>query len=164
MVNTEQIEIRRSITAQELKEKIRDYTLQSKILKRLLFINLRYSGLLVPEASQKLGISIGTGYNWQERWNEKGYAGLIPQYAGGRPSKLSDFEKDELRRELSLKDHWSTIEVKQLIQLKFGITYSSDQIRRILRSFGMKFNKPYPQDYRRPEDAELLLKKPPSDE
>ena len=140
--NTEQIEIKKLISAQELKEKIRDYTLQSKILKRLLFINLRYSGLSVPEASQKLGISIGTGYNWQERWNEKGYAGLIPQYAGGRPSKLSDHEKDELIQELRSRDHWSTHEVKQLVQLKFKITYSSDQIRRILRSFDMNINKP----------------------
>ena len=100
MVNTEQIEIKKQISVQELKEKIKDYTLQSKILKRLLFINLRYSGVLVPEASEKLGISTGTGYNWQERWNQKGYAGLIPQYAGGRPSKLSDQEKDELKQEL----------------------------------------------------------------
>ena len=164
MVNTEQIEIKRLISVQELKEKIKDYTLQSKILKRLLFINLRYSGLLVPEASEKLGISVGTGYNWQERWNQKGYDGLIPQYAGGRPSKLSALEKEELKQELMLKDHWSTSEVKQLIQLKFGISYSSDQVRRILRSFDMYFNKPYPQDYRRPTDAEERLKKPSSHE
>ena len=54
MVNTEQIEIIRHISARELKGKIKDYSLQSKILKRLLFINLRYLGLLVPEASEKL--------------------------------------------------------------------------------------------------------------
>lgn len=164
MVNTEQIEIVRSISAQELKEKIKDYNIQSKILKRLLFINLRYSGLLVPEASEKIGITIGTGYNWQERWNQKGYAGLIPQYAGGRPSKLSNEQKEELKNELRTKDHWSTSEVKQLVQLKFGVTYSSDQMRRILKSFDMFFNKPYPQDYRRPSDAEERLKKPPQDE
>ncbi len=160
MVNTEQIEIKRHISAQELKGKIKDYTLQSKILKRLLFINLRYSGLLVPEASEKVGITATTGYHWQERWNLEGYAGLIPQYAGGRPSKLSHNEKEELKKELKLKDHWTTIEVKQLIQLKFGVTYSMDQVRRILHSFDMFFYKPYPQDYRRPPDAEDGLKKP----
>jgi transposase len=161
MANTEQIEIIKRIPVHELKEKIKDYTLQSKILKRLLFINFRYSGLLVSESSEKLGISIGTGYNWQERWNQKGYAGLIPQYAGGRPSKLSDLEKEELKQKLSLRDHWSTTEVKQLIQLKFGISYSSDQVRRILRTFGMYFNKPYPQDYRRPSNAEECSKNLP---
>jgi putative transposase len=67
VVNTEQIEIQRHISAQELNEKIKDYSLQSKILKRLLFINLRYSGLLVPEASEKIGITAATGYHWQER-------------------------------------------------------------------------------------------------
>lgn len=160
MVNTEQIELIKHISTQELKEKIKDYSLQSKIFKRLLFINLRYSGLLVPEASEKVGITAATGYHWQERWNLKGYAGLIPQFAGGRPSKLSDQEKEQLKEELKSKDHWTTIEVKQLIQLKFGITYSMDQVRRILRSFDMLFYKPYPQDYRRPPDAEESLKKP----
>lgn len=159
MANTEQIKIIRHISTLELKEKIKDYSIQSKILKRLLFINLRYSGLMVPEAAEKIGITAATGYRWQDRWNLKGYAGLIPQYAGGRPSKLSNQEKEELKEELKSKDHWSTVEVKQLIQLKFGITYSLDQVRRILRSFDMYFNKPYPQDYRRPPDAEECLKK-----
>ena len=35
----------------------------------------------------------------------------------------------------------ATIEVKQLIQLKFGVTYSMDQVRRILHSFDMFFYK-----------------------
>ena len=34
-----------------------------------------------------------------------------------------------------------------------------DQVRRILKSFGMHFAKPYPRDHRRPADAKTLLKK-----
>jgi hypothetical protein len=36
--------------------------------------------------------------------------------------------------------------------------------RRILKSFGMYYGKPYPRDHRRPADAKRLLKKTPSDE
>ena len=42
MVNVEQIDIKKHISAQDLKEKIKDYSIQAKILKRLLFINLRF--------------------------------------------------------------------------------------------------------------------------
>lgn len=34
-----------------------------------------------------------------------------------------------------------------------------DQIRRIFKKYKMLFGKLYPQDYRRPENAEEILKK-----
>lgn len=159
MVNVEQIKIETHIPQSELVKKIKEYELGAKILKRLTFINLRYSNKSVKESCELLGISIVTGYKWQERWNKEGYAGLVPKYAGGRPSKLSDQQKEELWDELHTRDYWTTIEVKHLILLKYSIEYSMDQIRRILKNYRMLFGKPYPQDYRRPDDAEEKLKK-----
>ncbi|MGB4365654.1 MAG: IS630 family transposase, partial [Candidatus Methanoculleus thermohydrogenotrophicum] len=43
-----------------------------------------------------------------------------------------------------------------MIPSQFGVSYSLDQVRRILKSFGMFFGKPYPRDYRRPRDAEQV--------
>jgi putative transposase len=159
MVNVEQIKIIMHISSHELKEKIKDYSIHAKILKRLLFINLRYLGKSVLESSKIVGISAGTGYNWQERWNLEGYAGLVPKYGGGKPSKMTDQQKKALWELLHARDHWTTTEVKQLIQLEFDITYSMDQTRRILRNFNLLFGKLYSQDYRRPPDAEEVLKK-----
>lgn len=164
MVNVEQIKIIKHISVKEIAEKIKDYSIQNKILNRLIFIKLRYSGMTVLDACNFLSISPATGYMWQERWNSEGYAGLIPKYGGGRPSKLSDQEKEALWEELHTRDYWTTNEVKQLIQLKFGISYSMDQTRRILSKFNMLFGKLYPQDYRRPSDAEEILKKTPPNE
>ncbi|MBN1166869.1 MAG: transposase [Methanospirillaceae archaeon] len=159
MVNVEQIEIIKHIPLAELTKKIKDYSIQAKILKRLLFINLRYSGKTVSESCILIGISIATGYTWQERWNLEGYVGLIPKYGGGKPSKMTNQQKEALWEVLHTRDHWSTNEVKQLIQLEFDISYSMDQTRRILRNFNMSFGKPYPHDYRRPIDAEEIFKK-----
>jgi putative transposase len=164
MVNVEQIEIIEHIPPVELARKIKDYSLQTKILKRLLFINLRYSGKSIAESCNLLSISLGTGYTWQDRWNSEGYAGLIPKFAGGKPSKMTDQQKEELWSRLHTRDHWTTNEVKQLIQLEFDISYSMDQIRRILRNFNLLFGKLYPQDYRRPDDAEEIFKKNPCNE
>jgi len=60
---------------------------------------------------------------------------------------------------LKKKDNWTLLEVRLLIKEKFGVEYSENQMRRILKSFGMKHAKPYPRDYPRPDDAEELLKK-----
>lgn len=159
MVNVEQIPVIIHISQTELVKKIKEYELGAKILKRLTFINLRYSGKTVKESCKLLGISSVTGYTWQDRWNSEGYAGIVPKYAGGRPPKLSEQQKEELWEFLHTRDYWTTSEVKHLILLKYSIEYSMDQIRRILKNYMMQFGKLYPQDYRRPDDAEEILKK-----
>ena len=56
------------------------------------------------------------------------------------------------------KEFWTTKAVKAVVKDKFGIDYSEDQIVRILRKkLQMHFAKPFPRDYRRPDDAEVLL-------
>jgi transposase len=47
----------------------------------------------------------------------------------------------------------------QLIKEKYGIEYSQKQVGVILHSFNMYHSKPYTFDYRRPENAEEILKK-----
>jgi transposase len=48
-----------------------------KVLKRLYFVKNRYLGDSVEEALRKVGITKMMGYEWQNRWNKKRYAGLI---------------------------------------------------------------------------------------
>ncbi|MHC1571701.1 MAG: winged helix-turn-helix domain-containing protein [Methanosarcinales archaeon] len=48
---------------------------------------------------------------------------------------------------------------KRTHQNRFGVEYSLRHVSRILKSFGMKYAKPYQRDYRRPENAEEEFKK-----
>jgi len=108
-----------------------------RVLKRLYFIRYLYKGMSVEEAAQLVGVTKATGYSWLKRWNDKGYEGLIPNFGGGRPPKITREQKEELREMLAEKDAWTTREVQELVRKKFGVTYSSWQVRRILRSLGM---------------------------
>ncbi len=63
MVNVEQIEIIRHISAPELSQKIKEYSLGAKILKRLLFINMRYSGKSVVESCKLMVYHLQLGIN-----------------------------------------------------------------------------------------------------
>ena len=119
----------------------------------------RYGGHSVTIAAEMAGTSHNTGYDWQRRWNKEGYDGLKPKFGGGKPSKLSDEQKKDLVVKLKEKNNWTTQEVQKLIENEYDVEYSSKQIIVILRQFGMKYGKPYPQDYRRPENAEDNLKK-----
>ena len=47
-----------------------------------------------------------------------------------------------------------------MIHQEFGVKYTLKQIRIILKKLNMAYGKPFTLDYRRPDDAESLLKKP----
>lgn len=138
------MKVEKWITSEELKKRIRDKEKDVKVLNRLHFMNNLYNGCSVPDASEKLGITKVTGYNWLERWNEDGYEGLIPRFAGGRPSKLTDEEKSQLKEILKERDDWTTKEIRKLIYDRFKVEYSLKQVRIILRNLGMKFSKNLP--------------------
>src|SRR5664280_2574491 len=124
MTRTPSMKVEKWITVEELKKRIRKKEMDVKVLNRLHFMNYLYSGCSVPEASEKLGITKVTGYNWLERWNEDGYDGLIPRFAGGRPSKLTDEEKIQLKEILTKRDDWTIKEIGELIYDKFKVEYS----------------------------------------
>ncbi|CAG1002486.1 MAG: transposase [Candidatus Methanoperedens nitroreducens] len=159
MARPENITIERHITAEELQERIKSLEKDVKVLQRLYFIKYRYEGATVEEAASRVEISKPVAYIWQDRWNKEGYEGLKPKFAGGKPSKLSDDQKEQLKKILNKRDDWTTEEIKKLISDEFMVEYSLKQIRVIVRTFGMKLAKPFPHDYRRPNDVEEILKK-----
>jgi transposase len=158
MAGKEQIPVDRKVTLDEINSLIK-YENNSRVLKRLYFIKFRCLGDSVEEAVIKVGVTKKTGYYWQEDWNKGGYAALIPHFGGGRKSKLTDEQIKELRTLLENKDYWTTREVLELIKEKYGVEYSQKQIGVILHNFNMYHSKPYTLDYRRPENAEEILKK-----
>jgi len=152
------IEIRRDVTMDELEKRIKSLEKDTRILKRLYFIRYRYQGYTVKEASEMVGVTEAIGYEWQRRWNEEGYEGLIPRFGGGKPPKLTSEQKEQLKKELEGKN-WTTEEVRELIFKDFEVMYTLKHVRTILKKLGMNHAKPYPHDHRRPENAEDMLKK-----
>jgi putative transposase len=163
MPRPEQIAIKNLMTKEELQKRIRILETDTKILQRLYFIKHRYDGMSVEEASRFASVAKPVGYDWQERWNEGGYEGLIPRYAGGRPSKLSAQQKEKLLLLLKGKDIWTTDEVRHLILKEFDVEYTLKQVRVIVKKLGMNYAKPFTFDYRKPPNAETILKKHATD-
>jgi len=150
---SEQIPIQKHMTTEELESRIKTLEKDTKILKRLYFIKYRYEGTSVEESAQRIGITRNEGYIWQRRWNNDGYEGIMPM-------KLTPEKLTQLKDLISRKSTWTTDEVRTLIHQEFGVEYTLKQIRIILKKLKMSYGKPFTLDYRRPEDAESLLKKP----
>jgi putative transposase len=137
MPKPEQVSIQRCMTPEELDFRIKELEKYSRILKRLRFIRYRYQGFSVETSAHLVGITKSVGYTWQRKWNDGGYEELIPRHGGGRPTKLSEVQKEQLKVLLFQRDRWTTSEVKDLINREFGVEYTPKQIRIILKKLGM---------------------------
>jgi len=151
------IPVKKYISLEKLKTLIQKEQ-NKRVHERLLFIYQLYKKDNIYDACETMCIAYQSGYNWIKAWNKYGYKGLIPNFGGGRPSKLTEEQKEELKKTLRSKENWMTNEIIGLIKKKFGVSYGPRQVSRILRSFGMHYSKPYPEDYRKPENAKEILR------
>ena len=85
------------LSIQDLERQIKTLEKDTRVLKTLFFVRYRYEGTSVEEAARLVGTSKNNAYIWQERWNESGYEGIIPRFARGKPSKLTDEQRLDLK-------------------------------------------------------------------
>ena len=162
MARPESIGIVKHISLGELNKEIegaeKSIATVSRVSQRLTFIRMRYLGYSVPESARAVGISEPTGYSIQRSWNEGGPAAIVPRFGGGRTSRMTDGQKEELV-ELLRVNPLETNDVRLLIKELYGVEYTNKQVHVILTKLKLHHAKPYPRDHRRPDDAEGILKK-----
>ena len=132
----------------------------ARVKPRLIFLNAIANCDISYELASKIcGLNLSTGYVWIRKWNAEGYEGLKDKDTRtGRPPKLDKDNMIKLKETLKTRDYWTTKEVQKVIKDQFDVDLSIFQVIKILREkFGMLFSKPYPMDYRKPENAEEIL-------
>lgn len=105
-------------------------------LKRLGFIHLRYRGFALTKSAEIMGISIQTGYNWQNAWNTYGMESVFAVPKDGRRPLMTDEQRALLIRTVS-SGIMTTSEASDLIFREFGISYSTKQVHIILSRGGL---------------------------
>ena len=142
----------------ELRAAIREKA-ELRAFERLMFIRMRREGVEMGKAMRIAGISKPTAYEWQDNWNESGLDSVRPNFAGGAPRRLDDDQLELLREELRTRGSMSTPEIQSFIEEEFDVTYTRKQVAVRMRNLGAHYAKPYPRDYRSPDDADAVLKK-----
>ena len=90
-------EVKRHLTSEKLRKLIKEEQKRGEVLQRLIFINDLYEVKNVLAAARHVGVVKTITNVWLSRWNESGYEGLSPRFAGGKPSKLTGDQKKELK-------------------------------------------------------------------
>lgn len=159
MVGKSKIVVKDHMSLSEILSEIKKRKIDYDLTERLIFISNLFKGNSVLEASKNIGISHSTGYQWLERWNKDGFEGLIPKYAGGRPSELSKDDLEKLDKIFMKTPNLTNDIASEIIEYEFGVKYSDRNVSRILRKLNYTYTKPYMIYKKMPENSEEQLKK-----
>src|SRR6266566_4741928 len=92
-----------------------------------------------------------TVYNWRKEYQEKGPAALKVKNAPGRTPRLTDEQRDRLRKLVVGRDPrqlqfefalWTRQMVRELIKREFGVDYTPEAVGNILHDLGLSPQRP----------------------
>jgi transposase len=112
--------------------------------RRLLAIAAILDGMDREEAARIGGMDRQTLRDWVHRFNAQGPDGLVNVKPPGRPSRLSDDQKEELCALVESgpdpdKDgvaRWRCVDLKRVLGERFGVDLSEVRLGQVLRKLG----------------------------
>lgn len=112
--------------------------------RRLLAIAAICDGMDREEAARIGGMDRQTLRDWVHRFNERGPDGLINIKPPGRPSRLSEEQKEELGRLVEAGPdlqtdgvvRWRCVDLKRALGERFGVDLSEVRLGQVLKELG----------------------------
>lgn len=129
--------VNKDVPITEIRKVKRDLQKFVDLYEKVAFIEELYCDETVKSAMERRGKSPQTGYKWLKNWNDEGFDGLFRKEGSGRISKLSDFQIEILKNNITVKGLSSVLEIKNEIQCEFGVTYSERHLRRLIFDLGL---------------------------
>ena len=122
-------------------------------VRRLLALAAAYDGMSRREAAKVGGMDRQTLRDWAHRFNEDGPDGLTNRAGAGRPRRLSDEQMGALSVIVETGPdpvvdgvvRWRRIDLKRVIEERFGVTYSERAISDLLAALSFSHISGRPQ-------------------
>ncbi len=139
----------------------------AKAKLRLLSAILRKEGKSLDYISQSIQIPKTTVHDWLSRLEGNGLNGLVDIKQPGRPSWLSDEQKEELKKVLSRGPEeqdipfkmWTTSLVQYLIYKMFNVKYKPRNVRKLVKKLGFTLKVPRSRNKKASTKAQKEFKK-----
>jgi transposase len=133
----------------------------AKPKQRLLCAVHRKEGRSMDYIASALHINRRTVHDILRRFNERGISAKDAIKQGGRPALLSLKQRENLVRDLEAgppynkSGLWTTKEVKDMLKRKYGVSFVSQHIWRIIISLGFSLQKPRKKHHMSATNAEI---------
>ena len=120
----------------------------SKFVYRISMVNLMLSGLSPKELSSSCGYSERTLQSWLKKVDECGWEALKTKKQTGRPSKLTDQQREEIKTSINEGPEksgytvWGGPSLSDFIKTKYGIDYSVRACQGLMHTMGFSLIRP----------------------
>jgi len=138
-----------------------------RVKARLHAAFLRRQGKKEDEIADTLGVTKSAVSKWLNKLHNNGLKGAVLVKQTGRPNRLSTKQLKLLQADLlknptkhgHAETFWNTKLVQEHIKQKFGVTFVSRHMTRLLHKIGFSLQKPRPSDYRADIASQKRFKK-----
>lgn len=138
---------------EELREGIRRYLStheEARFVRRMDMLLLLCSGQSISFVSKTYGISSVTLQRWVHRFNEEGIDGLRDRPKKGRPKRLTDEQKETLKKELTSspismgyrQGHWDGKLLSFHLKEKYDVSFKVRRCQMLFHELGFSLQRP----------------------
>jgi transposase len=145
-----QLEVRlKPWEARRLKQ-LRDQAASARVFKRAVCLLLSAAGERATAIAAVTGLSSGTISNIRRRWRQRRLRSVLDQPRSGRPSRVTEKYRHELRRALRKSPLalgyvftvWSIARLRTYLRQRTGITLSINRLRQLAHEEGFVVARP----------------------
>jgi transposase len=119
------------------------------MVKRVTVLLESARGQAMEMAAASVGVSRATGYRWLRAWLVEGPDGLRVRWRGGRPTKLTATQRQQLADIVTAGPEaagfatgcWHALLIQQVIEREFGVHYNVHYLAHLLQTLGFSFQK-----------------------
>jgi len=120
-----------------------------KLVKRIHVLLALAQGQSVHEVAEMLSLGEQTVREYRNQYLFKGMASLVSQAPPGRPSKLTQTQRQQLAEWIKARPQdsgytsgcWNTPMIQDLIQRQFGVEYHPHYLCTLLKNMGFSYQK-----------------------
>jgi transposase len=144
MVLLNYLAMNKLLTKTQRQELLGELSLESnrRFADRIRVILLIDDGKKMRDIAEFLFLDEGTVRNWRRRYEEGGIERLLNDHYMGRVALLDEQQVAELSKELSSQVYPTAKDVIELVEQRFGITYTVGGMTSLLHRLGFSYKKP----------------------
>lgn len=134
-----------------------------KVKLRLLAAIKRKRGESLDAIAEEMEQPRRTIHGWLHRFEERGIAAAHSKKQTGRPKKLTAAQQEELTKRLEKGPKynpsglWTTKEVREIIEKKYGVSYVHQHVWRLLVAAGFSIQRPRKRHHKAASPREIAL-------
>lgn len=157
MVKTSKIDIFNVMTEEELEDALKNSNYSRREYQRIVAMSCIANGLSHKNTANIVGVSYRTINRWAHACSEGGIENLMPEFNGGRPPQLSNYQKLFFANHLYLNQGMSMTDAKKYLNKTFNLDFSLPHVINIVNSLGFCYRSHRPEFIEAPENKEEEL-------